>query len=199
MAISAPPSGAARPASDWAAEMASAGVRALQVRAKSLADGELYELAGRARQAFPAPGLLFVNGRPDIAMAAQADGVHLPSRGLPVAAVRRRFGEQLLVGRSIHAPEEAEAAQRDGADFVVFGPVWASPGKPRPAGLASLRKAVSFGLPVYAVGGVGVEQLAEVAAAGAVGAAGIRLFQDPALLEAAVRAAAQYFETPRTP
>jgi thiamine-phosphate diphosphorylase len=178
--------------------MASAGVRALQLRAPSLADAEVHDLARRIRQGFPPPGLLFVNSRPDVALAVQADGVHLPSRGLPIAAVSRRFGQRLLVGRSTHAPEEVDAARRDGADFVLFGPVWATPGKSRPAGVDALRRAVSFGLPVYAVGGVGVERLAEVAAAGAVGAAGIRLFQDPISLTAAVRIAAECFVPRRT-
>jgi thiamine-phosphate pyrophosphorylase len=198
MAISAPRRGDGSPATGWALEMASAGVGALQVRAKSLADRELLDLAGRMRLQFPAPRLLFVNGRPDVAVAIGADGVQLPATGLPVAAVRRRFGAELLLGRSTHTPEEVEAARRDGADFVLFGPVWSSPGKSRPAGIEALRRAAAFGLPVYAVGGISVERLAEVAAAGAVGAAGIRLFQDPVSLVTAVAVATQCFAPQRT-
>jgi thiamine monophosphate synthase len=210
-------------AATWFAALAAAGVDALQLREKGLADRDLFELAlaaraalalpalaaagGRgdgARPALPAaagssdgagPPLLLVNGRADIAIAAGADGVHLPGDGLPVGAMRGRFGADWLIGVSTHSVEEVEAAARAGADYAVFGPVYATPGKPgaRPTGAAGLAAAAQAGIPVYALGGVTLERFAEVAAAGAAGVAAIRLFQPVAGLEGVVQAAREHF------
>jgi thiamine-phosphate pyrophosphorylase len=172
----------------WFGELASAGVGALQLREKGLTDRRLLDLAGEARRRLPSAALLIVNGRPDVAVAAGADGVHLPARGLPPERVREHFGHQLLVGCSTHDLEEVEAAREAAVDYVIFGPVWETPGKSA-VGLSALRRAVDVGLPLYAIGGVSPERLAELAAAGAHGAAGIRLFRDRAAAEAALDAA----------
>jgi thiamine-phosphate pyrophosphorylase len=179
----------------WIEALAAAGVGALQIREKECSDREIYELALLARSHFPSPGLLLINGRPDIALAAGADGVHLPARGLPVAAVLRSFGAELLIGRSTHTLSEVEAARREGADWVLFGPVWPTPGK-KPAGCEPLREAASLGVPVYAVGGVTHERLREAAKCGAVGAAAVRLFQEPKAAAGAALEAARHFERP---
>lgn len=123
---------------------------------------------------------LLVNGRADVALAAGADGVHLPSRGLPVALARKLAAshDRFLVGRSTHDPAEVAAAGAAGADYVVFGPVYGVPGKGEPAGLERLRRASAHGVPVLALGGIDPSRLAAVAEAGAVGAAGIRAFGD---------------------
>jgi len=155
-------------------------VDAVQLREKHLDDLELYELARLARAALPPPALLLVNGRADVALAAGADGVHLPGDGVPAGALRTRFGASLLIGVSTHRHDEVERACRDGADYAVFGPVYPMPsasGHGPPAGLAALARAARVGIPVYALGGVTLERFAEVAAAGAAGVAGIRLFQ----------------------
>jgi thiamine-phosphate pyrophosphorylase len=180
----------------WLLRLAAAGVDAVQLREKDLDDADLYALAHRARALLPPSIALLINGRPDVALAAAADGVHLPAAGLPAEAVRRRWGGRLTIGVSTHAPEEVEAARRAGADYVVFGPVYPTPSKARcgpPAGLDGLRRAAAAGLPVLALGGVGADRLAELAAAGASGAAGIRCFLDGESVEAMVRAAAQVF------
>ncbi|HXO40460.1 MAG TPA: thiamine phosphate synthase, partial [Thermoanaerobaculia bacterium] len=107
-------------------------------------------------------------------------GVHLPADGVPAGAVRARFGSGLLIGVSTHRLEEVERARRDGADYVVFGPVYPTPAKAgygAPAGTRALARAAALDIPVYALGGVTLERFAEVAAAGAAGVAGIRLFQ----------------------
>jgi thiamine-phosphate pyrophosphorylase len=164
----------------WFAALAAAGVDALQLREKRLDDLSLWQLARRARAALPPPAVLLVNGRADLALAAGADGVHLPADGVPAGAVRARFGSGLLIGVSTHRPEEVERARRDGADYVVFGPVYPTPAKAgfgKPAGPRALARAAALGIPVYALGGVTLERFAEVAAAGAAGVAGIRLFQ----------------------
>lgn|GEM_PF-254282 len=167
-------------ASGWFAALAAAGVDALQLREKHLDDRSFYQLARSARAALPAPALLLVNGRADVALAAGADGVHLPADGVPATAVRARFGGGLLIGVSTHRLEEVERARRDGADYVVFGPVYPTPAKAgygAPAGPRALARAAALGIPVYALGGVTLDRFAEVAAAGAAGVAGIRLFQ----------------------
>jgi thiamine-phosphate pyrophosphorylase len=177
----------------WLRRLADAGVGAVQLREKDLDDRELYDLACRARRALPATVTLLLNGRPDVALASGADGVHLPSAGLPLAPLRRHFGRRLILGRSTHHPDEVAEAQRQGADYVTFGPVYPTPSKAAygpPPGLAGLRRAIAGAPPVYALGGITPERLAEVAAAGAAGAAGIRIFQQPETLIAAARQAA---------
>jgi len=180
------------------------GALAVQIREKDLDDRRLLELVRRARELLPAEVPVLVNGRPDLALAAGADGVHLPAAGLPVAAVRRctgraaqaertgRAGRRLLAGRSTHAPEEVVAAREEGADYVTFGPVYPTPSKAAygpPPGLVGLEGAVRAGLPVIALGGVTPERLPPLAAAGAHGAAAIRAFQTETSAAAMLRGA----------
>jgi thiamine-phosphate pyrophosphorylase len=176
---------------EWAGAVAAAGVPAIQLREKDLADQALLTLARLVRAAAPRPTSLLVNGRADIALAADADGVHLPADGAPTAALRRRWGSRLVIGRSAHNKAEVAAAADEGADYVTFGPVFASPGKGPCTGLDGLAAVTGLGVPVFALGGVGVDRLGEVAAAGAAGAAGIRLFQDIDRLPEIVAAAAE--------
>ncbi len=177
---------------DWLGRLAAAGVGAVQIREKDLDDRAILELARQARAVLPT---VLVNGRLDLALAAGADGAHLPADGVPAAALRRRFGTGVLLGVSTHSVEEVERALRDGADYVTFGPVWPTPSKERygpPLGLAELARAARVGIPVYALGGVMLSRFGEAAAAGAAGVAGIRLFQGAALQEI-VDAARQCF------
>lgn len=180
----------------WLRALAAARIEGAQLREKEGDDREVFELACSARGAFPRPGLLLVNGRLDIALAAGADGVHLPADGVPIAALRRRFGAGVLIGRSTHDPEEVAAAAREGADYVTFGPVYPTPSKAAygpPPGLGGLRRAAGCGLPVLALGGVTLERLAEVAAAGAAGAGGIGMFLDADRLSDLARRARECF------
>ncbi len=176
----------------WLSGLAAAGIDAVQLRDKGLDDRSLYELARRAREVLPAGCRLLVNGRLDVALGAGADGVHLPSEGLPVGALRRRFGPGVLIGRSTHRHGEVAVALADGADYVTFGPVYPTPSKAGygpPPGLAGLRRAAAVGLPVLALGGVTAARLPEVAAAGAAGGAAIRAFADAAGAAEMARAA----------
>ena len=166
---------------DWLRELCAAGVDALQVRQKDLPDRELLAEVRQARRDFAAPRLLLVNGRLDVALAAAGDGVHLPGDGVPVAALRRRFGSAVVIGCSTHRVEEVEAARAAGADYATFGPVFPTPSKMRygrPPGLEGLSQAAALGLPILALGGIDAGRVAEVAAAGAAGVAGIRVFHD---------------------
>lgn len=180
----------------WLGLLARTGIDAVQIREKDLDDLALVEIARRARAILPDSTRLLVNGRLDVALAAGADGVHLPADGPPAAALRNRFGPDFLLGVSTHRVEEVERALRDGADYVVFGPVYATPAKERygpPAGLAGLARAAAVGIPVVALGGITLERLGEVASAGAAGVAGIRLFQPPSDLDAVLAAIRRTF------
>jgi thiamine-phosphate pyrophosphorylase len=172
------------------------GLLAVQLREKDLDDRALYGLARLARSALPPAVPLLVNGRLDIALGAGADGAHLPADGVPAAALRERFGPGVLLGVSCHSVAEVERAQGDGADYATFGPVYATPSKAAygpPAGLGALARAAGAGIPVYALGGVTLARLGEVASAGAAGVAGIRLFQPPSDLDAVLAAVRRSF------
>jgi thiamine-phosphate pyrophosphorylase len=147
------------------------GVDMIQVREKDLTARQLFEftlavLEVRANRA----AKIFVNTRADVALAAGADGVHLP------AAAPRETPPGLLMARSCHTLDEVRLA---GADFVTFGPVFATPGKGGPVGLEALAEACRCGVPVYALGGVNWDNAEACVKAGAAGIAGIRLFQAP--------------------
>jgi thiamine-phosphate diphosphorylase len=162
---------------------AAGGIRAapkatvLQLRAPELTAADFEREAEELVASSPVPVL--VSSRCDVCLAAGAAGVNLPERDIGVADARSLLGER-LVGRSVHSEESALQAERDGADFVVFGPVWPSgshPGSP-PAGVDALaRIARSVRIPVIAIGGVTRERIAECRAAGAAGYAAIGLFQ----------------------
>jgi thiamine-phosphate pyrophosphorylase len=165
----------------WCAALRALGVGALQLRAKELTDRDLHALAVRARRAFAPPGLLVVNRRFDLALAAGADGVHLPADGLPADLVRRAAPAGFLVGRSTHALAEIEAARAEGADYVFFGPVLPTPSKrdaDRAHGISSLSGAAALGVPVVAIGGLDAESAPAALAAGAAGVAAIRALAD---------------------
>ena len=125
---------------------------------------------------------LLVNDRFDIARAAGADGVHLTSRSLPPSVVRSICDEDFLIGASTHSLETALDARAEGADFVVFGPVFETESKRafgEPQGLDKLREVTNAlkGFPVLAIGGINLENVGDCFRAGASGIAAIRLFQ----------------------
>ena len=119
-----------------------------------------------------------------MALAADADGVHLKSDSIPTALVRRHVPAGFLVGRSVHAVEEARVAAADGADYVIFGTVFPSGSKPRgiaPPGSTRWRPSSrAVQIPVLAIGGISFNTAAAAAAAGAAGVAAIGLFFDAA-------------------
>jgi thiamine-phosphate pyrophosphorylase len=155
-----------------AARNLAAGIEMIQIREKELGTRELMRLV-RAVLALPNPHgtKILVNSRADVALACGAAGVHLTSDAPPPSAFR-----PLLAGVSCHRVEEVRRAEREGADFVVFGPVF--PGKGQPVGLEQLGEACrSVRIPVLALGGVTKENAPACLAAGAAGVAGIRLFR----------------------
>jgi thiamine-phosphate pyrophosphorylase len=167
----------------WAREMAQAGVPAIQLREKDLDDAQILELARDLRLLLPASTALLVNGRADLALAAGAQGVHLPSDEVSTERLRRAYPRPFLIGRSTHHVNEIRRELAMGADYATFGPVYPTPSKERfgpPAGLRALKEAVLPGLPILALGGVQLESLHALRGAGAHGAAGIRVFFDEA-------------------
>jgi thiamine-phosphate pyrophosphorylase len=127
---------------------------------------------------------VLVNDRVDVALAADADGVHLKSDSIPTALVRRDVPAAFLVGRSVHSVEEARIAAAEGADYLIFGTVFPSGSKPRghrTAGLDALAAvAAAVPVPVLAIGGISLNTVAAAAEAGASGVAAIGLFFDAA-------------------
>jgi thiamine-phosphate diphosphorylase len=160
-----------------------AGVDLLQIREPDLSAVETIDLVRGVRARLgDAAARLVVNERVDVALAAEADGVHLKADSIPTALVRRHVPAAFLVGRSVHAIDEARAAADEGADYVIFGTVFPSGSKPRghrTAGLEALA-AVSraVGIPVLAIGGISLNTVAAAAEAGAGGVAAIGLFFD---------------------
>jgi thiamine-phosphate pyrophosphorylase len=125
------------------------------------------------------PVPVLISSRCDIALAAGAAGVNLPEREIAVGDARALLGQR-LIGRSVHSLESALDAEKEGADFVLFGPVWASGSHTDSvaAGIDALREiATTLRIPVLAIGGVTQERIAECHAAGAAGYAAIGLFE----------------------
>ena len=148
----------------------SGGADAVQLREKDLADGELLPLARRLRAVTQGRALLVVNGPLEVAVAVEADGVHLPEDAPMLPRPRRGF----LVGRSVHSAEAARRAGAEGADYLIAGPIFETRSHPgvRPAGLALVEEiARAVRVPVLAIGGVTAGRVEEVVRAGASGVA----------------------------
>jgi thiamine-phosphate diphosphorylase len=163
------------------AAAARAGVDLIHIRERDLTDSLLFELVRQVLDAVKgARTFVVVNDRADLAIAAGAHGVHLRADSVSPADVRRIAPPGFLIGRSVHAPTEAEIVEREGgADYLVFGTVFPSTSKPEraPAGLDMLRRVCgAVRLPVLAIGGMTIARARDVARAGAAGIAAIGLF-----------------------
>lgn len=149
----------------------------LQLRAKTVEAGELLRRARRLREKFS--GVLVINDRVDVCLAAGADGVHLPGGRVAPVVLKQRFGLK-VVGVSCHSVEECARAEQEGADYVYLSPIFEVTSKPGygPAlGLGAIEAAVArVRVPVIALGGVTRENEASCIAAGASGIASIRYF-----------------------
>jgi thiamine-phosphate pyrophosphorylase len=162
----------------WAA---GTGVHLVQVRERDLDGGPLTALVRRCVDAVRGSrARVLVNDRVDVALAAGAHGVHLRADSMPAARVRAICPQGFLVGRSVHARDEAiAAAAAGGLDYLLFGTVFATTSKPgrAPAGLDALAEVASaVTIPVLAVGGVTPDTVNEVVLAGAAGFAAIGMF-----------------------
>ncbi len=152
------------------------GVRAIQVREKDLSIRELLSLAKELRAiTSDFHARLFINDRVDVAVAVEADGVHLGHDSMPPAAARKIVGARMLVGVSTHTLAEVSAAEKEGADFITFGPVFATPSKLRygaPVGIEALKTVKEkTAIPAFGLGGIKRKDVKTVMKTGADGIA----------------------------
>jgi len=179
-------------------EVIAAEVDWVQIREKDLPAAELASLARQSLRVAAdlspkssSPTRILVNDRLDVAIAERAGGVHLGEKGLPVTEAKRlvnsaqrrqALDESFVIGVSCHSLEAAQAAQRDGADYLFFGPIFATPSKKpfgAPQGVERLEQVCrAVSIPVLAIGGISLDNVEACMSAGAAGIAAIRLFQD---------------------
>ncbi len=157
-------------------DLLEAGVRAIQLREKDLGDSEYLHLAE------PIAGLcqtysarLFVNSRAKVALELGAAGLHLPASTPPIKRIKSETGNGLLIGCSIHSLIEAQAREKEGADFVTFSPIFPSASKPGYGPTVGIKKlealASAIEIPVFALGGISPDLVPECIGAGAHGVA----------------------------
>ena len=179
------------------AAAAEAGATMIQVRERQLDDRELLRFTKEVGAAVrPFGALVMINERTDVALAANADGVHLKASAPRAGDVRRIVPGGFVIGRSVHSVDEARAVESAaGCDYLLFGTVFPSASKPADhpvagvGALAAVCRAVR--LPVLAIGGISIDNADAVSAAGAAGIAAIALFAEAADAGAAVRALAR--------
>ncbi len=154
-----------------AEQMVEGGVDLIQLRGKGKLLDELTGYAARlheitARSSTP----LIVNDHAEIARWVPVEGVHVGQDDDPIEVARRKAGRAVLIGKSTHSLEQAVAAQREGADYIGFGPLFATPTKPdyAPIGLADIRRVYAeVSVPIFCIGGINVDNLQSVIDAGA--------------------------------
>ncbi|MBX6395940.1 MAG: thiamine phosphate synthase [Alicyclobacillaceae bacterium] len=182
-------------------------VDAIQLRYKAAPALDLYHLAEQFRLILAGTSTkLFINDRVDVALAVEADGVHLAGKSLPVERVRAIVPPRMIIGRSVHSVPEAVEAERQGADYVTFGHVFATSSKPGlpPKGPAALRAVVeAVSIPVMAIGGITPANAGEVARTRCAGVAvigAVMAHHNPAeaalALRSALEAAREHPEVP---
>jgi thiamine-phosphate pyrophosphorylase len=151
--------------------MVKGGVDLIQLRGKEqsidklvAAAEELHELTSRSSTP------LIVNDHAEVASKVPVEGVHVGQNDDSIAVARRKAGRSVLVGKSTHSLDQVCAAQREGADYIGFGPIFATPTKPdyKPIGLKGIKQAhLAVNLPIFCIGGVKIDNLKKVIAAGA--------------------------------
>lgn len=152
-------------------QLLSGGVDLVQLRAKKLSKTEIVRLAGEMLEITRRSGVsLILNDYADLLREVDADGCHLGQEDLAVAAARELVGRPCIIGKSTHSIQQAIRSQADGADYIGFGPLFATATKPsaEAIGLADIRAVhQQVTIPVYCIGGIKVGNLSEVLAAGA--------------------------------
>ena len=151
--------------------MIEGGVDLIQLRGKTQPVDQLMELAGSIEQMTSASGIPFIiNDRAEIAAKVPVTGVHVGQDDDSIAHARKKAGRQLLIGKSTHSLEQAIAAQREGADYIGFGPIFATPTKPdyQPIGSTGIKRVNNdVSVPIFCIGGIKIDNLGEIIAAGA--------------------------------
>src|SRR5436305_13428683 len=154
-----------------AAQMIEGGVDLIQLRGKNKLLGELVDLSAELHAFTAEPStLLIVNDHAEIARRVPVEGVHVGQDDDSIEVVRRKAGRAVVVGKSTHSLKQARAAQREGADYIGFGPLFATPTKPdyQPIGLKDIKPAhLGINLPIFCIGGIKIDNLDQVIRAGA--------------------------------
>ena len=193
--------GREQPLLDLIAEAAQAGVDLIQIRERRLDDRALLSLTRRAVEATRGTrSRIVVNDRVDVALTAQASGVHLRGDSFAAGRIRALVPPGFLIGRSVHDAAEAAAVESGGGcDYLLFGTVFPSTSKPPTdpiAGPGALREVcAAVGIPVLAIGGISIENVSQVAASGAAGIAAISLFERGDAISATVSMLRLRFDT----
>jgi thiamine-phosphate pyrophosphorylase len=151
--------------------MIQGGVDLIQLRGKQQSIGELTELAANIHEITSHAAVpLIVNDHAEIARQVAVEGVHVGQDDASIATVRGTVERRLLVGKSTHSFEQASAAAREGADYIGFGPIFATPTKPAypPVGLADIKRVhKEVAIPIFCIGGIKLDNLEQVITAGA--------------------------------
>jgi thiamine-phosphate pyrophosphorylase len=152
-------------------QMLEGGVDLIQLRGKGKSIDQLVSVAVELHElTAKASTPLIVNDHPEIASQVPVEGVHVGQGDDSIEAARRKAGRPVLIGKSTHCVEQALAAQREGADYIGFGPIFATPTKPdyAPIGLADIRRVhAEVDLPIFCIGGINIDNLQSVIDAGA--------------------------------
>ena len=150
----------------------------IQIREKDLSSRELLYLCKQIKCIMKKykNSCLIINERVDVAILCSADGVHLPENSFDIRDIKNKF-PYLIVGKSCHNLECVKNVEKEGADYIVFSPIFYVPNKGEPKGLEKLREVVNeVKVPVYALGGINKNNIEKVFKTGVFGVAGIRLF-----------------------
>jgi thiamine-phosphate pyrophosphorylase len=151
--------------------MVKSGVDLIQLRGKKQSIDELVDLAEKmheltSRSSTP----LIVNDHAEVALRVPVEGVHVGQEDDSIEVARRKAGRAVVVGKSTHTLEQARSAQREGADYIGFGPIFATPTKPNyaPIGLSDIKRVhEEVSLPIFCIGGIKIDNLEQVISAGA--------------------------------
>jgi thiamine-phosphate pyrophosphorylase len=154
-----------------ASAMIEGNVDLIQLRAKTSSIAEIVDLAGKLHELTFAAGIpLIVNDYAEVAAQIPVEGVHLGQDDDSLSHARKKAGRDVLLGKSTHSLEQAVVAQREGADYIGFGPIFATPTKPdyQPIGLCGIKRVYNaVDVPIFCIGGIKLDNLGEVIAAGA--------------------------------
>ena len=152
-------------------EMVQGGVDIIQLRGKNKSIGELADLAAQLHEiTSPAGTPLIVNDHAQVAANVPVEGVHVGQDDETISVAREKAGRAIFIGKSTHSLDQALAAQHEGADYIGFGPIFATPTKPdyQPIGLSDIKQVhAKVSLPIFCIGGINMDNLQKVVEAGA--------------------------------
>lgn len=153
------------------AAMIEGGVDLIQLRAKKSSVAQIVDLARRVHQMTELAGIpLVVNDHAEVAAQVTVEGVHVGQDDDSIATARDKAGRNIIVGKSTHNLEQASSALGEGADYIGFGPIFATPTKPdyKPIGIENIKRVhADVAVPIFCIGGIKIDNLGEVIAAGA--------------------------------